>query len=73
MSWIEIVTSEPLYQIFSLRRPGVANSAGIIIIAIMLIETTFYRLNKNKKKCKKKRIKMRFLFVFPDITKTAKV
>ena len=48
-SWTEIMTSQPSFQdIFALRRPKVANFAGIIKIATKFIQTTFKDLKKSK-------------------------
>ena len=59
------MTSQPLLQNVSiLERPEVANFAGIIKIAIMLIQKTF----KHQIKSLKKSITIQFLSVFPDIT-----
>ena len=68
----EIMTS--FQNAFILKRAGVANFADIIKIAIMLIKTTFKNskeLVKNFKRARKKCIKTKLLFVFPEITKTA--
>ena len=49
MSWIEIITSQPLFQnTFVLRSPRVDNLAEIIKIATMFIKTTL----KDSKKLK---------------------
>ena len=43
------MTSQPSFQdIFALRRPKVANFAGIIKIATKFIQTTFKDLKKSK-------------------------
>ena len=55
---------------FITKSPGVVNFAGIMKIAIMLINTTFKDLTKVKR-IRKKCIKMKFLFVFLDLTKIA--
>ena len=52
VSWIEIITSEPLCQntfILTSSRVANQNSAGIVKIEIMLIEITFKGSAKNKK------------------------
>ena len=49
-SWTKVMTSQPLFQnIYILRKPGVANFAGIIQIANTPIKTTY----KDKIKVKK--------------------
>ena len=57
---------------FLLRRPGIANSTGIIKTSIMVIGTILKESTKIKR-VKKHVLKTQFLFVFPDVIKTDKV
>ena len=50
MSWIEIITSQPLFQnTFVLRSPRVDNFAEIIKFGTMFIKTTLKDSKKNEK------------------------
>ena len=54
----------------AVRRSGVANSAGIIKLAISLIKRKALKFNKGKKN-HKLCIKMQFVSLFPGITTAA--
>ena len=58
-------------NIFTLRRPRVANLADIVQIETMFIKTAFKDSKKVKRKNEKLYIKIQSAFVFIDITKIA--